>query len=83
MTDETLQRDDDDAWRADGARNGWTLPRKAAWPLRLPIIRHVRAAWLDYRVHKLASEFASVGVGSGPPNQRDIWIIYAVARGWC
>lgn len=83
MTDEQAQRDDDAAWLADGERNGWILPPRAAWPLRLPVIRHVRAMVLDYRVSRRVEEWASAGLGTGSMNQRDAWIIYAVARGWC
>ncbi|TXN22083.1 hypothetical protein [Methylobacterium sp. WL19] len=83
MTDETLRNDDDAAWRADGDRNGWFLPNKAAWPLRLPIVRWLRASLADYRIHRAASQWASAGVGLGPPNQRDLWVIYAISRGWC
>ncbi|KTS09766.1 hypothetical protein SB2_11985 [Methylobacterium radiotolerans] len=83
MHDAIIQMDEDNAWRRDGERHGWTLPPKAAWPLRLPIIRAFRAAWLDYRVHKAASDWASAGIGVGGPNQRDLWILYAIARGWC
>lgn len=83
MYHELIQEDEDRAWRKDGEANGWTLPPKAAWPLRLWGVRFIRAMILDYRVHKLAGQFAQVGIGLGPPNQRDIWIIYAIARGWC
>lgn len=83
MTDKTLQQDDDAVWREDGRRNGWHLPPKAAWPFRLPIVRTVRAIWLDYRVRRAASEWASINIGIGSPNQRDLWVIYAVSRGWC
>lgn len=75
--------EDDRLWMQDGIRNGWRLPPKAAWPLRLPVIRHVRATWLDWRVTRRVEEWASVGLGTGTMNQRDAWIIYAVSRGWC
>lgn len=75
--------EDERTWRKDAERYGWALPPKAAWPLRLPIIRTIRWAWLDYRVHKAAANWAAVGIGVGGPNQRDLWILYAVARGWC
>lgn len=83
MYDELIREDDDRAWRRDGEANGWTLPPKAAWPLRLPIIRLIRAAWLEDRACKAASEWATVGIGVGGPNPRDRWVIYAVSRGWC
>lgn len=83
MYDELIREDDDRAWRRDGEANGWTLPSKAAWPLRLPIIRLIRAAWLEDRACKAASEWATIGIGVGGPNPRDRWVIYAVSRGWC
>lgn len=45
MAVEILRNDDDAAWRADGERNGWVLPPKAAWPLRLPVMRWLRATY--------------------------------------
>lgn len=65
MNDTTLQWDQDAAWRKDAERNGWTLPPKAVWPLRLPGVRFIRAAWMDYRVSKASSQWASVGIGLG------------------
>ncbi len=43
---------DEALWKADAARYGWQLPPKAHWLLRLPVIRHIRAAVLDYRVSR-------------------------------
>jgi len=83
MTDEILQMDDDAAWRKDGEANGWVLPPKPAWPFRLPVIRWFRATYHTIRVHYFAGQWASAGVGLGPPNQRDLWVIYAIYRGWC
>lgn len=83
MIGEMRQAQEDLAWQRDGDAHEWVLPPKAAWPLRLWGVRFIRAMVLDYRVHKLAGQFAQAGIGLGPPNQRDIWIIYAVARGWC
>lgn len=74
---------DDALWHADAEQNGWVLPAKAAWLLRLPIIRWFRATYHTIRVHYFAGVWASAGVGLGPPNQRDLWVIYAISRGWC
>jgi hypothetical protein len=73
----------EEIWREEQARHGWQLPPPAAWPLRLPIIRNIRGAWLHYRVEKFAGAWASVGIGIGGPNQYDLWVVYAVKRGWC
>lgn len=70
-------------WREAAERNGWHLGPPAAWPLRLWGIRHVRHAWLAWQVHRCANEYGSVGIGLGCPNQRDLWVLYAIYRGWC
>ncbi len=67
-------------WKADGDRNGWTLPPAAPWPMRLTIIRHVRAVWNTMQVERHYAVFAQYGlVRSG----YDEWVIYAIARGMC
>ena len=83
MNDAILQQDEDAAWRADGEANGWILPKPAIWPLRLWGFRHIRVIWLDHRVHRWASVMGSVGMGIGQPTQRDLWVLYAVQRGFC
>ncbi len=83
MYDELIQEDDDRAWRKDGERNGWTLPPKAPWPLRLRFIRSFRAGWLRYRAEQAAQQWSSVGIGVGGVNPYDHWVLYAVHRGWC
>lgn len=83
MYDELIQEDDDRAWRKDGERNGWVLPPKAVWPLRLPVIRLFRVAWHDFRAHQTAERWAAAGIGIGGPNPYDRWVLYAISRGWC
>lgn len=77
-----IKTDDDFRWLADAEANGWVLGRKAAWPFRLWGIRFVRGGWLAWRVRRAAAEWGSVGLGFGQPNQRDLWVIYAIHRGW-
>jgi hypothetical protein len=36
------------------------------------LIRHVRWAWLSYRVHAWARQCAIMGLGLGYPNESDI-----------
>jgi len=81
MNDNILRADEDAKWRADGERHGWEI-LPASWPLRLPVIRFFRWAWLDYRTHANAAHWAAVGIGVGGPNQRDLWVLYAIRRGW-
>lgn len=71
---------DEQRWHEDRWRHGWKLPPAAAWPLRLPVIRHVRAVIGGWRAESHAAAWASIGAGvSG----YDRWVIYAIARGWC
>jgi len=43
-----MMTEDEKRWKEDGERNGWALPEPAAWPLRLPAIRHARVLWHAY-----------------------------------
>lgn len=81
MNDEVIQADEDRAWREDGERNGWKLtPSRRIW--RLWGIRHVRCAFHEYRATQAARAYASAGIGWGGLNQRDVWVLYAIWRGW-
>ena len=72
--------DDDKRWHDDRDQLGYALPRKAAWPLRMPIIRHVRFYWLSWKIE----QHYSMGPGSiGLRTGYDEWVLYAVWRGWC
>ncbi len=70
---------DDDLWRDDGARNGWTLPKPAAWPWRAPVIRWFRFLIGSIRVEQHYAGWEHVGrVRTG----YDEWVLYAIRRGW-
>lgn len=75
--------EDDRLWNEDRERNGWTLPFKASWPLRLPVVRIFRAMYHDFRMQSFVEQWAMTGVGLGVPNQYDLWVLYAIRRGWC
>lgn len=75
--------DDDAVWHEVAREHGWELPFKAPWPLRLPIIRHVRGYWHAFRMNRMVGQFASVGIGVGVPQQYDLWVLHAIFRGWC
>jgi len=81
MYDELIQEDEDRAWRKDGAENGWQLT-PVAWPWRAWGIRHIRCAWHECRAYRAAKEYAAAGIGWGGLNQRDVWVLYAIWRGW-
>lgn len=68
---------DDDLWHEDARRHGWVMPA-AAWWQRLPIIRHVRAAWHSRQVKAWESMWRSVGL---VPRGYDRWVIYGIATG--
>lgn len=74
------QEHDDMLWRRAGSRNGWIMPKRAPWLLRLPVIRTFRAAYYDWRVSRHNAAWQSVGL---VPRGYDEWVIYAIARGWC
>ena len=74
---------DEQAWCEDRQRHGWVLPPKAAWPLRLPGIRYVRALIANIRTHRQADAWASIGIGLQGPAPYDRWVVYAIAKGWC
>lgn len=48
---------------------------------RWPIIRHIRAIWLTYRVHRWAAQWGSIGIGFGRPNESDLAHLRAIWRG--
>lgn len=70
----------DKRWQDDAALNNWRLPFKAPWPLRLPIIRNVRAAWHALQTERHYQRWSMLGAMSR--TGYDEWVIYAVARGW-
>ena len=82
MTQQT-QADFDAAWRQDGERNGWQLPPSGLFVLQFAGIRHVRAALYERAIHNEARRMKVQGVGFGKPPQRELWILYAIYRGWC
>jgi hypothetical protein len=75
--------EDERNWYRDKLERGWELPNPALWPFRLPVIRTVRGTWHAWRVRRAARMFGEIGIGFGVPNQRDLWVIYAIHRGWC
>ena len=68
-------------WREDGERCGWQLPLPAPRLLRMPVIRHARAALLTWKVER---HYAYFGGALGLMRTGyDEWVIYAIARGMC
>lgn len=76
-----IESEDDRVWREHGEREGWTLPFVAPWPLRLPGIRIIRAAWHSWRATQWARGWGAIGIGLGQIEPYDNWVIYAVATG--
>ena len=69
----------DRRWFADEREWKWKLPPPAPWPLRLPIVRAVRAAWLSFRGDRHFAEYRTAGMARGG---YDDWVLYAIALGW-
>ena len=77
---EEMTMTDEERWQKDGETFDWTLPPKAAWPLRLPIVRFVRAFVLLLRVDKHERRWRSIGA---LPSGYDRWVLFGIAKGWC
>ena len=72
--------DELERWRRVGEQCGWSLPPAAAWPFRLPVIRHIRAAWATWMVERHYAAIVEMGLLR---TGYDKWVIYAIARGFC
>ncbi len=71
---------DDVLWNQAAEEFGWTLPARAPWWARLPVMRHVRVIIAAYRIETHYRRWASVGLLS---SGYDEWVLYAIWRGWC
>jgi len=75
-------RESDRQWELARDTEGWTLP-EPSWPVaRLWGIRHVRWIIDTIIVHREATAFGKMGIGSGYPNPYDEWVLWAIRRGW-
>ena len=63
-------------WLEDGEKFGWEMPR-AVWWKRLPVIRHVRAAYLSARVEFHNDFWLSAGL---IPTGYDNWVLWGIAH---
>jgi len=68
---------DMDLWLEDKQANGWEMPA-ASWWRRLPVIRHMRAAYHRVRLERHNAFYLSVGM---IPSGYDNWVIYGIAKG--
>lgn len=82
MAQPTTQADIDEIWRLDGERNGWSLPDPAPFILRLRGVRLLRASYIEFHLNREAKLLQKQGIGFGKPPQRELWILYGIARGW-
>lgn len=73
-------KENDRRWRDDATINNWVLPFVAPWPLRLPIVRAMRAVWHSIQTERHYRRWSMIG--SLARSGYDEWVIYAVARGW-
>jgi hypothetical protein len=73
-----MMSDDLQNWLADARDNKWVMPT-APWWKRLPVIRHVRAAWNGTKVARHASFYRRLGLlNSG----YDRWVLWGMAHGY-
>ncbi len=70
----------DKKWRILQEEEGWELPEKAPWPLRLPGVRHIRFIYHAAKVERHYKLYGSLGLFS---TGYDDWVLYAIRRGWC
>jgi len=71
---------DDVRWYEDKLRMSWELPKEAPKWMRLPVIRHIRAANLALKVERHYVSWDAIGsIRTG----YDSWVLYAIQRGWC
>ena len=64
-------------WMKDKREFGWEMPAAPVWK-RLPIIRHVRAAYYRHQVNKHNAFWMTLGK---IPTGYDSWVIYGIAKG--
>lgn len=51
------------------------------WIRRWPVIRHVRAVYWSYRVHRWAWMWGRMGIGLGHPNPADLAHLERIWKG--
>lgn len=78
-----IKKESECLWRKEKEENNWQLPKKAFFIFRLPIIRYFRWFYHNIRIYGHANMWAKAGIGFGGPNQYDLWVLYAISRGWC
>ena len=73
--------DDDKLWSDHGEREGWVLPLKASLPLRLPLVRDIRAELYWWRAAKRYRAKGVTGIALCHLEPYDNWVSYAIATG--
>lgn len=67
-------------WLSHGHNKSWKPPAPATRWKRLPIIRHIRGAWLSMKIEQhysiLVCRLGLVRTGY------DEWVLYGIFRGW-
>lgn len=66
-----------EAWRADGVRRGWQMPR-ATWWQRLPFVRRLRAIYYLSQIDRHQAMFSAMGL---VPSGYDQWVIWGMVNG--
>lgn len=70
--------DDYFSWKEAGRRNDWYMPTAPLWK-RLPIIRHIRAAW---HWERLAGGDAVHHAIGKVVSDRKAWVLWGMRRGF-
>ena len=66
-------------WQLYGSQYGWVPPAPEASVWRLPIIRHVRAAYLGWQIERhYSSGIGAIGIRTG----YDEWVLFGIFHGW-
>jgi hypothetical protein len=68
---------DREYWELDGKAYGWIMPQ-AAWWKRLPVIRHIRCAYLAGQVRRHNAFWTGAGK---IPTGYDNWVLYGIRIG--
>ena len=66
-----------DHWEDDGKLNGWQMPRAPRWK-RLPVIRHIRAIYHNWRVSQHEWFYSRIGMLT---SGYDRWVLHGIWRG--
>ncbi len=62
-------------WRDIGAQNGWKMPKRPRWFLRLPVVRHL---WVFILAGRVDRHYRNMPIGI--PTGYDHWALWGMFR---